>query len=78
MRQIKLIWDFRGPNGKHTADHHLLHLEEFMKNNDKTMISKGTASLTEMHHIAYIVVEETDVKELRTSLKPHRGQVHAN
>jgi len=30
-RQIKLIWDFRGPNALLTAQHHEIHLKDFIK-----------------------------------------------
>ena len=28
-RQIKLIWDFKGPDALETAKHHCIHLKEF-------------------------------------------------
>jgi len=28
-RKIKLLWDFRGPDAKATAEHHTIHLKEF-------------------------------------------------
>ena len=30
MRQIKLIWDFRGQAAAKTAEHHEIHLKEFL------------------------------------------------
>ena len=30
MRKLKLIWDFRGPNAKKTAEHHEIHLKQFI------------------------------------------------
>ncbi|MBZ9628958.1 hypothetical protein LB456_07705 [Psychroflexus sp. CAK57W] len=32
-RQNKLIWDFRGPNAEKTAEHHEIHLKDFLKMN---------------------------------------------
>jgi hypothetical protein len=29
-RQIKLIWDFRGPASAKTAEHHEIHLKEYI------------------------------------------------
>ena len=29
-RQIKLIWDFRGPDALKTAEHQEIHLKEFI------------------------------------------------
>ena len=31
MEKIKLIWDFRGHDGKNTAIHHEKHLKEFFE-----------------------------------------------
>ena len=39
MRKLKLIWDFRGPASLKTAEHHLIHLKEYiqLKNLDITI-----------------------------------------
>ena len=29
-KKIKLIWDFRGPSALQTAEHHALHLNEYL------------------------------------------------
>ena len=31
MRKIKLIWDFRGQAAAKTAEHHEIHLKEFLE-----------------------------------------------
>ena len=31
MRKIKLIWDFRGQAARKTAEHHEIHLKEFIQ-----------------------------------------------
>ena len=54
MEKIKLIWDFRGPNGKNTATHHEKHLKEFFKIENKKMFQSGTESLNESHHLASV------------------------
>ena len=38
MQKIKLLWDFRGPNAKKIANHHLKHLKDFFKVEDKKFI----------------------------------------
>ena len=30
MRKLKLIWDFRGPDALKIAQHHEIHLKEFI------------------------------------------------
>ncbi|MDN3665519.1 hypothetical protein ACFFU1_16200 [Algibacter miyuki] len=76
MRKLKLIWDFRGPNGQRTAEHHLIHLKEYIALEKLDISITGVEILSEMHAIAFLVVDETDMKPIRDALKPHRGQVY--
>lgn len=76
MRELKLIWDFRGPDALRTAKHHELHLKEYIVNNQLEISITGFSALNEMHAIAFLVVNERDMKPLRDALKPHRGQVY--
>jgi len=75
-RKIKLIWDFRGPAGAKTAEHHEKHLKEYIELEQLDCHLTGFEIVNEMHAIAYIVVEETDMISIRDSLKPHRGVVY--
>lgn len=76
-RKLKLIWDFRGPEGKHTARHHAHHLKEFRDKESLRLDIIGHEQLSEMHHIAYMIVYETEMPEVRDALKPHRGQLYS-
>lgn len=76
MRKLKLIWDFRGPNALKTAEHHVIHLKEYIVINKLDINITGVEKLTDMHAIAFLVVNETDMKPIRDALKPHRGQVY--
>ncbi len=78
MRKLKLIWDFRGPVSQKTAEHHLIHLKEYIEMNGLDISITGTETFSEMHSIAYLVVEESEMKPIRDALKPHRGQVHSS
>ncbi|MCM4159961.1 hypothetical protein FHG64_14090 [Antarcticibacterium flavum] len=76
-RQIKLIWDFRGPTSQKTAAHHEIHLREFIKNNDiKEYTITGMEELHEMHSLAYWVIPESRIPVYRDVLKPHRASVY--
>ena len=75
MEKIKLIWDFRGPNGNNTAIHHELHLKEFFKIEKKKLIDSGTERLNEMYFIAYAIIDKKDLDEIKTILKPNRGKL---
>jgi len=77
MRKLKLIWDFRGSVSHKTADHHLIHLKEYIQLKELDITITGVETLSDMHSIAYIVVEENNMKPIRDALKPHRGQVYS-
>ncbi len=76
MRLIKLIWDFRGPNAKPTAEHHAKHLNEFLKVEKLKNSFSAVEMVMENHHTAFLVVEEDMMNELRERLKPNRGQLY--
>lgn len=78
MRQLKLIWDFKGPDGAKTAEHHAIHLKEFTQTHQYHDLISGFEVLHELHAIAYLIVPEDEMKPLRDALKPHRGQVNTS
>tara|TARA_B100001175_G_C19411526_1_gene591403 strand:- start:22 stop:324 length:303 start_codon:yes stop_codon:yes gene_type:complete len=75
MEKIKLIWDFRGPNGKNTAIHHEKHLKEYFQIEKKKLIESGSETLNEMHCIAYAIIDKKDLNEIKKVLKPNRGRI---
>jgi len=74
-RKIKLIWDFRGATAAKTAEHHDIHIKEYLEKEKITLEKTGFEIINEMHAIAFIVVEEQDMIRFRDVLKPHRGEV---
>ncbi|MEZ4854233.1 hypothetical protein [Flavobacterium sp.] len=76
MRKIKLIWDFRGLAAAKTAEHHEIHLKEFLEIENYSLQITGYELISEMHAIAYLVVEEADMIRFRDALKPHRGVIY--
>lgn len=74
MKKVKMIWDFRGLNASPIAEHHAVHLEEFVKNESLEGVHIGTESMGPNHYVAFMVVPENWVKDLRNRLRPHRGQ----
>lgn len=76
MRKIKMIWDFRGPHSEKTAQHHVIHLNEFAQNNNLEVIAIDVQNIHDNHTMAFMVVTEDLVPHLRQSLKPHRGQLY--
>jgi len=75
-RKLKFIWDFKGPDAKKIAAHHCIHLEEYIEMKKLDLRIVGQEMISEFHHTAYMVVNETHMKEHRDALKPHRGQVY--
>ncbi|MCR9182552.1 MAG: hypothetical protein NXH73_06470, partial [Flavobacteriaceae bacterium] len=74
--QIKLIWDFHGPDAEKRAAHHQIHLNQFAESEQLINTLSGTESLSEMHFIAYLVVEKKQMIKVRDALKPHRGFIY--
>jgi hypothetical protein len=77
-RQIKLIWDFRGPAAAKTAEHHEVHLKEFIAIEKLPLNITGYEIISEMHAIAFMVVTDDNMIAVRDALKPHRGEVYNN
>jgi hypothetical protein len=75
-RQIKLIWDFRGAVAAKTAEHHEIHLKEYIKIEKLPLNITGFQIINEMHATAFMVVEEENMISVRDALKPHRGEVY--
>ena len=75
-RQIKLIWDFRGAEAEKTAEHHVIHLKQYITAEKLDLDITGFLQLNEFHSIAFMVVHETEMIAVRDRLKPHRGEVY--
>ena len=76
MRNLKLIWDFKGADALKIAQHHEIHLKEYIQQEKAPVQITGTEIINELHSIAFMVVKEDVMKPIRDALKPHRGQVY--
>lgn len=74
-KKIKLIWDFRGSVAEKTAEHHEIHLKEYLKTEQLPFTITGFEVINELHAIAYMVVSEEKMIQVRDALKPHRGEI---
>jgi hypothetical protein len=74
-RQLKLIWDFKGPDAERTAKHHLIHLNEFLERDQIKVIVTGVEAINDMHHLVYLAIEESLMPPVRDALRPNRGQL---
>ena len=73
MRKIKLIWDFRGAEAQGIAKHHAIHLGDFAVREKLSFYEVGTDEGAFQHWMAFVIVEESNMKLLRDALRPHRG-----
>ena len=72
-RKIKMIWDFRGPAAPKTAEHHEIHLKEYIEIEKLSLNITGFEIKNEMHSIAFMVVTDENMLQVRDALKPHRA-----
>jgi len=75
-RQIKLIWDFRGEASAKTAEHHEIHLKEFIVTEKLPINITGYEIKNELHAIAFMVVTDDNMIKVRDVLMPHRGELY--
>ena len=75
MRKIKLIWDFRGEASAKTAEHHEMHLKEYIIIENLPIKITGFEIKNELHTIAFMVVTDENMIPVRDALKPHRGEL---
>jgi hypothetical protein len=75
-RKLKLIWDFRGPASAKTAEHHEIHLKEYIAIEKIPLNITGFDIQSEMLAIAYMVVTDEYMIQVRDALKPHRGEIY--
>jgi hypothetical protein len=76
MRKIKLIWDFRGEVAAKTAEHHEIHLKEYISIEQLPIKITGFEIVNDMYAIAFIIVTDDNMVQVRDALKPHRGELY--
>jgi len=74
-RKIRLIWTFRGADAKETAKHHVIHLKEFAVIENLHFYESSILEENPFLCIAFIIINESDLKTYRDALKPDRGTV---
>lgn len=75
QRRIKLIWDFRGPEAREIAAHHVVHLKEFAEKEKLPLYDAAAEPVSDLYCMASITVDEQDMITFRDALRPHRGEV---
>lgn len=64
-----------GPESLPTAEHHARHLAEFATREQIAQFGHGAEALTDSHSMAYLIVEEKDMRTVRDALRPARAVV---
>ncbi|MEM7382258.1 MAG: hypothetical protein AAF361_13820 [Bacteroidota bacterium] len=75
-KKIKLIWDFRGPTASETASHYKKHLMEYAVLEGLDLRISGSSDFSDSHSIAYLVVNEAQMRQVRDDLMPTRGEIY--
>ena len=68
-----MVWDFYENNAIKTANHHTIHLEEYISKNNKEVYKIDSEEINSNSAISFMIVKEKDVNELKKLLKPHKG-----
>jgi len=76
--KVKLIWKFYGPDCVKTANHHLIHLIDFIEENGVEFFENGVDTKKSGTSETYIIVSKENVDSLRKTLKPHKGVLLKN
>ncbi len=63
-----------GPHANGTAAHHAIHLKEYGERAQIELFGCGTEDLSDMHSLAYMIVEEKDMITVRDALRPQRAE----
>jgi hypothetical protein len=77
-RKIKLIWDFRGLTAAKTAEHHEMHLKEYISAEKLPLNITGFEVYNEFYAVAFMVVTDEHMIPVRDALKPHRGEIYTD
>ena len=74
-KKIKLIWQFSGMDALKIADHHLVHLNEYIFREGIDVIDRGTELINDFSSISFIIIDNSLVEKLRVTLKPNKAFV---
>ena len=72
-KKIKMVWNFTGIDAFKIANHHIIHVREYMVSNDITMFDEGTVEVNDYAANSFIVIDSTNLEKVKNDLKPHQG-----
>ncbi len=71
---VAMLWDFFGPHAPQTAEHHRIHLGEFVQAEQLKPLALELVNTSDKTTVS-MVLPWNVVQELKPILKPHRGQI---
>lgn len=71
-KQLRLLWDYRGPNAQGIAEHFVNHLKSYAQRHELDEPPMGVLENRPGWWSAYLEAPEADFPELKKHLKPHR------
>ena len=63
--KVKLIWKFYGPDSVKTANHHLIHLKDFIEESNVVLFGNGVDTKKSGTSETYIIVSKENVDSLQ-------------
>tara|TARA_B100000614_G_scaffold261673_1_gene291974 strand:+ start:478 stop:714 length:237 start_codon:yes stop_codon:yes gene_type:complete len=72
-KKIKLIWQFSGTDPLKIAEHHLIHLNEYLLKENLIINNKGSELINEFSAINHIIIPEELLDKIKHDLKPHQA-----
>ena len=73
MPKLRFVWEFFGPDSKQLSLHHLNHLREFLSKENIADLGSGTESNFENLSCSYIILEDSYLEIIKSSLRPHKA-----
>ena len=73
MTNIKFVWDFFGPDSKSLAQHHLVHLIDFVSKENILSLSSGVSTESDNYSYSFIILDSSYLEIIKSKLKPHQA-----
>ena len=73
MSNIKFVWDFYGPDSKSLANHHLVHLLDFIFQESILSLNSGISTESDNYSYSFIILDSSYLEIIKSKLKPHQA-----
>ena len=73
MTNIKFVWNFYGPDSKSLAEHHLVHLIDFISKENFLSLNSGISTESDNYAYSFIILDASSLEIIKLKLKPHQA-----